>query len=997
MCLQSVQKKLTDYFIDGPPHVDLDMNNNDNCLYHENDINLGYNLSDLSIMQINIRGLVGKQDSLKQLISRCSQGRQLDICILNETWLNSANENLVNIPGYNIVTSNRENRKGGGVAILVSKYLKHRRRIDLECKDIETENCFVEVHSGKKNITVGSLYRPPNSSAKEFLEYIDTITKNHPNNLIIGMDHNLDLLKSEKHKPTQLFLDMLFDRNYTPTITKPTRITKTSATLIDNIIISKNLQSHFDSGILIDDISDHLPCFVRLGNIKPQLKTPDIKTYRKIDDKVVKHINESLTECDWSKLIDMNCNDSFDYFHQTLGMTIDKHAPLKDKTIYHKRPLEPWVTKGLLKCFNKQRQLYGATLKTNCNDMTIDKYKQYRTCLSRLKRHCKLRYYHQKCVDLKQNTRKLWKLINVACSKYNDKSCIIECIRTGELQTYESKAIANEMAKYFATVGKTYADKISNSSKSINDYNSLIPMNPKSLFMHPTNDYEILKIVQEMDNKTSSGHDDISNTLLKKLVANITKPLCLIFNKSLTEGQFPNLMKPADVVPLYKGKSREYVTNYRPISLLITISKILEKIVYKRTYQHLENTNQLYKSQYGFRSKHSCENAISELTSEIIKGNDIGLHTLTVFLDLSKAFDTLNHNILYEKLNRYGIRGTCLNWFRSYLSNRTLRVKCKTEDIGNIAYSDLQNVDYGAPQGSCLGPLLFLIFSNDINLHLQHVSCILFADDTTLYISHRNLRYARWCLSEDLHTLSDWFKANKLTLNLSKTVAMHFSRKKETNTEPLTVSDNKIHFVDSTKFLGVWLDKNLNWQTHINKLTNKLNSNLTLLKRSKNLLSVDTKKLIYYAHIYSHLSYCILTWGCNLRNVDLNRLQSIQNKCMLEIKKSQTAPTTCQELSILTVRQVINLELQKFGYKYENKILPKRIIEVIDDDQYRNSLKKTHKYNTRNKNVPNKPKARSNQYLNTGRERLIRSYSSARFSFKLSVNLEYTVIANPIF
>ena len=158
MCLQSVQKKLTDYFIDGPPHVDLNMNNNDNCLYHENDINLGYNVSDLSILQINIRGLVGKQDNLKQLISRCSQGRQLDICILNETWLNSANENLVNIPGYNIVTSNRENRKGGGVAILISKYLKHRRHTDLELKNIETENCFVEVHSGKKNIIVGSLY-----------------------------------------------------------------------------------------------------------------------------------------------------------------------------------------------------------------------------------------------------------------------------------------------------------------------------------------------------------------------------------------------------------------------------------------------------------------------------------------------------------------------------------------------------------------------------------------------------------------------------------------------------------------------------------------------------------------------------------------------------------------------------------------------------------------------------------------------------------------------
>ena len=393
--------------------------------------------------------------------------------------------------------------------------------------------------------------------------------------------------------------------------------------------------------------------------------------------------------------------------------------------------------------------------------------------------------------------------------------------------------------------------------------------------------------------------------------------------------------------------------------------KILEKIVYKRMYQHLESTNQIYKSQYGFRSKHSCENAISELTSEIIKGNDIGLHTLTVFLDLSKAFDTLDHNILYEKLNRYGIRGSCLNWFRSYLSNRTLRVKCKTEDIGSTAYSDLQEVTYRAPQGSCLGPLLFLIFSNDINLHLQHVSCILFADDTTLYISHRNLQYARWCLTEDLKTLSDWFKANKLTLNLSKTVAIHFNRKKTDCTESLTVGKNEIQFVDATKFLGVWLNKNLNWQTHINKLTNKLNSNLILLKRSKNLLSADTKKLIYYAHIYSHLSYCLLVWGCNLPNAGLNMLQSIQNKCMLEIKQNQITSKTYKDLGILTIKQIIELELQKFGLKYENELLPKQIIEVINDDQHHQSLKKNHKYNTRNKKVSNKPKARSSRYINS--------------------------------
>ena len=231
-------------------------------------------------------------------------------------------------------------------------------------------------------------------------------------------------------------------------------------------------------------------------------------------------------------------------------------------------------------------------------------------------------------------------------------------------------------------------------------------------------------------------------------------------------------MKQADVIPLHKCGDIHIIDNYRPISLLMTISKILEKIVYKRVYTFLDTTNQIYASQYGFRSKHSCEQAVSELVGNILKGKEKNEHTLAVFLDLSKAFDTLEYGTLFKKLDLYGIRGTALNWFKSYLTDRTMCTKCNINSKSILSENKL--VTYGAPQGSCLGPLLFLIFCNDLHLNLEYTKCILFADDTTIFYSDKNVSLLIAAVEHDLMILNDWFKANKLTLNKKKSVCILF-------------------------------------------------------------------------------------------------------------------------------------------------------------------------------------------------------------------------------
>ena len=265
---------------------------------------------------------------------------------------------------------------------------------------------------------------------------------------------------------------------------------------------------------------------------------------------------------------------------------------------------------------------------------------------------------------------------------------MVECLSVNNIDHYDAKSITNEFGKHFSTVGKRFAELTPKPTKPSRKFIEKIILNEKSMFLHDVSENEIRNVIDNLENKSSSGFDDISNIIFKKLKSAVVPPLTKIVNLSLAIRVFPEKMKHADVVPLYKSKNRKDVTNYRPISLLLILSKILEKVMYTRTYKFLNDTNQIFGSQYGFRTKHSCDNATGELLGNIVKNQELGKYTIAMFLDLSKAFDTLKHKILLNKLEKYGVRGLCLNWFKSYLSNRKMHVKCKVDITGNVEYSD---------------------------------------------------------------------------------------------------------------------------------------------------------------------------------------------------------------------------------------------------------------------------------------------------------------------
>ena len=404
----------------------------------------------------------------------------------------------------------------------------------------------------------------------------------------------------------------------------------------------------------------------------------------------------------------------------------------------------------------------------------------------------------------------------------------------------------------------------------------LHPPCPNNLFMFPTTENEVSSVIRAMKPKTSSGHDNISPKLLQEIYQGILYPLTHIINLSLKHGCVPDQMKLAKVIPIYKSGDKQEIVNYRPISLLPTFSKILERIVYRRLYSFLSANKILASSQYGFRESRSTELAILELQNRIAHALSSGDWCLGVFLDLSKAFDTINHSILLEKLSSYGVRGLALSWFESYLSSR------KQFTSISVTHSEQMFISCGVPQGSILGPLLFLVYVNDINNAIKTGHPILFADDTNLLFMDKNLNRVKVSVNKEMVHISQWFIVNKLSINVAKTKFIIFHRKRQNfNNENLSISINntKLEKVQTMKFLGIIIDENLSWKCHIDHICKKIGKALGVLHRIRHLVPEHIMLKLYNTLIMSHMNYAISVYGSS-DNCNLKRVLTMQKKAI---------------------------------------------------------------------------------------------------------------------
>ena len=420
----------------------------------------------------------------------------------------------------------------------------------------------------------------------------------------------------------------------------------------------------------------------------------------------------------------------------------------------------------------------------------------------------------------------------------------------------------------------------------------------------------------------------------------LTAPVTHIINLSFNNARVPDKLKIAKVIPIYKKNEKYHVDNYRPISLLSTINKIMEKLMYKRLIDFLNKYKVLYEYQFRFRETHSTFLALIEIIENILKDLENGKYVAGIYLDLSKAFDTVDHKILLHKLNHYGIRGQSLKWFGSYLSNR------QQFTYINDNQSELKDIKYGVPQGSVLGPLLFLIYTNDITqCTKQNCKMRLFADDTNGFMSANSPKELKKEMSIFLSDLFKWCKSNKLTINLQKTCYTIFkikNRKIPDFLNSIHIDNVLIKKVPSAKYLGVILDENLSWEEHVENLNKCIIKTANSFKIIKNHVHQENKKVLYYAYILSKIQYGIEVYGRANASVT-KKVQTQQNRSLkILYQKDYFTPTKVlhSDLNILMVQDIYKLSIAKFVYKQKNELLP----EIFTNFFTENS--QIHSYNT---------------------------------------------------
>ena len=435
-----------------------------------------------------------------------------------------------------------------------------------------------------------------------------------------------------------------------------------------------------------------------------------------------------------------------------------------------------------------------------------------------------------------------------------------------------------------------------------------------------------LKIIADLKPKSSAGYDNLSSKLLKDIKGIISRPLSIIINQSLCSGIFPSKLKLAKVIPLYKKEDQRVFGNYRPISLLSSISKIYEKVAFKQILEYFTSNNLLFESQYGFRENHSTELAALEFIDKIKLEMDRKKIPFSIFLDPSRAFDTLNHDILLTKLRYYGIQGIALNWFQSYLTKRSQYVQY------NETSSSIRKIETGVPHGSILGPLLFIIYMNDIHTVSDKFSFISYADDTTLisplcsfsHCSHNDINYVSTMINLELTKISDWLAVNKLSLNAAKTKFMLFHNYQKIINEDdiphLIINDTVIERVTEFNFLGLTINEYMNWNSHSSKISNKISRTLGVMNRLKRYLPFSALKLMYSSLILSHLQFAITSWGFEWER--LSKLQKRAIRIMTNSKYNAHTDPVFKSLKLLNIKDIFDVQCMKFWYKFVNNNVP---------------------------------------------------------------------------
>jgi hypothetical protein len=582
--------------------------------------------------------------------------------------------------------------------------------------------------------------------------------------------------------------------------------------------------------------------------------------------------------------------------------------------------------------------------------LSSDIYQAYckqRNIVQKLCNKAKADYFNNQTELHKNDPKKLWKQFKKLGYQQKSKSDSKMVLSVNNENCHDDKLIANHFNSFFTTIASKLVEKLPSSTGRFSTQSDCVKnfyakrrlSNERMFLKHVSEDF-VQKELCNLKVSKSTGLDGIPARFLKDAAHIIKMPITFIINMSISEGSVPCELKSAKVKPLYKKNNRLHAENYRPISILSIVSKILEKAVYQQLEKHLTSNNLFYELQSGFRGAFSTDTCLIHLTDHIKSKIANGLYTGMILLDLQKAFDTVDHRILLDKLSLVGVGS--LPWFRSYLSNRTQLVTV------NGIQSDICPITCGVPQGSLLGPLLFLVYCNDLQCSIDSdCNVLLYADDTAITFSSKNPEVIARKLSKMLKSCQEWLTDNKLSLHLGKTESILFGTKRKIQNLDqnyvIKCNDHTIKRSDTVKYLGVFLDSNLSGDAMVNHIIKKANQKLKFLYRYQSCLSQKSRKQLCVSLIQCHIDYSCPAWYESLSNRLKNKLQVVQNRIVRFI------------LSLHHRHRITNVELHKVGFlNVSNRVKQLRLNHVHNIFHERspiylrhNFVKQSSRYNTR--------------------------------------------------
>jgi hypothetical protein len=886
-----------------------------------NSISNARQTNNLICVQLNIRSICKYWDVFHVYFKNSL--KCIDILMLCETAIKEDAICLYKIPNYNIYHYCRSDKPGGGIILYVhEKYKFTQKRVITNY----FENVFGILElPNKSNISILAVYRPPNLNKQAFLLELTTIFSEHTDindSILFFGDVNLNLL-NECDPIIIAYENLLINNFLVKCVNDVTREAIVGDALtrscIDHIFVRHiNSTSNICACICEYLIADHYTTAVSIQyNCSQNHKNQDINKMKYSTLSQIQ-IDKNILQYNWNDLLNENDCDilynkirnNFENLYKKSQITVcerNKNRPYA---------IKDWMSRDILEDIKLRDNLYKRWKDTPSNMFYKKEYKKSRNRLNKKINKLKVAFYNDKFKNCFNDTKKTWDECNKILGRKSKTNCDEVINKYFVNETNGLEKISNDFVDYFSSnvFQMLHVCNIRTSGPEPDEL-------PQSIYLPKAKLTEIINIIKQMKNSKTPGIDKIRMYDIKKHADLLGPAITHLINIILRDGKIPSYLKCSVIRPIFKGGDHSILGNYRPISILPSLEKILEKFIFIKLSKYLEKFSIIDFNQYGFQRKKSTESLLQNFTNYINNELNNRNHVLVLFIDYSKAFDTINHTKLLGSLNAIGVRGNLLRFFEDYLNNRTMTVK-----IDNFQ-SNEKTIFAGVPQGSILGPILYIIYVSFIKNIFSHVKHYVYADDTALVVSHTDLSKCNELLQEDFLTLQKWCHDAGLLINAKKTKLMHIrSPHARLNFSPVLISHDfnclhnsiiniqcscdTIEIINEYVYLGITIDCFFKWDLHIIKTIKRLRSVVGQLYKLKCLIPLPTLRMVYLSLAESLVRYGISAWGHSCKT-NISNIQTVQNALVKLIApknvyaQRHNTPFLYKSLKILPVKGIL--------------------------------------------------------------------------------------------